>query len=103
MLELNDSNFKEEVLDSEIPVIVDFYSNYCVPCKSMGILLEKLSEKVENMKFAKIEISDGPDIFTEYSVSSVPTFIIFVDGEKEDELIGTYSEEELMGVIYNYV
>ena len=103
MIQLNDSNFEEEVLQSDVPVMVDFYSNHCIPCRSMSIIMENLSEKVDNMKFAKIEISDSLDTFTEYCISSVPTFIIFVNGEKMEEMIGTYSEEELLGVIYNYV
>lgn len=95
MLNLNKDNFKTEVLDSKTPVLVDFWSFSCGPCKMLEPILKSIEEKT-TVKIAKLEVSDGMDIFKEYNVSYVPTLILFKDGKAVDRKGGLLRENALL-------
>ena len=98
MLELNKDNFSAEVLESKTPVLVDFWSHGCGPCKVLTPILSGMAEKMssdQGIKFAKFEAGDGLDIFSEYKISHVPTMIIFKNGQPIDRKSGIMSEKEI--------
>jgi thioredoxin 1 len=87
MLVVSNKNFKEEVLDSKVPVLVDFYAEWCMPCKMFGPVFESTAEEFEDkVKFVKINIDESPELAQKYFVMSIPTLKL-VDGE---ELKGSY-------------
>ena len=89
-------NFEEEVLQSSIPVLVDFYADWCNPGKMMAPVVEKLAEEYEGkIKVGKCNIDDNMQIAQRYRVSGVPTFAIFKDGERKDSFVGAMSANEL--------
>lgn len=94
---LDMNNFDSEVLKSEIPVLVDFYADWCGPCKMMAPVMEVLSEQMDTnkIKFAKINIDDNSSIAASYRVMSIPTFIVFKDGKAEATYMGAMSQNEL--------
>ena len=90
------ANFETEVLKSELPVLVDFFADWCGPCKMMASIAESLAESYEGkVKIGKLNIDDEMEIAQRYRVMSIPTFIIFKDGEAVDVSVGAMSKEDL--------
>lgn len=87
--ELNSENFEQEVLKSDIPVLVDFFASWCGPCQMMGPVFEQVSKEFEGkVKFAKLSTEDEPGLAGQYGVQSIPCFIMFKDGKESDRIIG---------------
>jgi len=82
MIEVNVDNFQEIVLNSKIPVLVDFWASWCNPCKALMPILENVSKKYEGkVLIAKLNVDDNPSITRKYAIRGVPTVITFVDGK----------------------
>lgn len=95
MTVLTGTNFETEINDT-LPVFVDFYANWCGPCKMMAPIVEQLeSEYAGKMKFAKCDIDENMGIAQKYRIMSIPTFIIFKNGEPVDAIVGGCSKGEL--------
>ncbi|MCH5271721.1 MAG: thioredoxin [Lachnospiraceae bacterium] len=95
-LKLTKQNFEEEVLASKQPVLIDFYADWCGPCKMMAPVVEKLAEEYEGkIKVGKVNIDEELELAQKYRVASIPTFIIFKDGEAKSTYIGAMSAAEL--------
>lgn len=89
ILDLTETTFKNEVLNSEGVVLVDFWAPWCGPCRMVGPILEEIArEKEGKVKIAKVNIDENPEIATNYSVMSIPTMIVFNKGQVVDKLIG---------------
>lgn len=96
IIEVNKSNFNEEVLKASKKVIVDFWATWCNPCKMMHPVLEDLDKDVgEAVKIAKINIDNDPELAAKYGVMSIPTFIIFENGNAIKSSVGMQSKENL--------
>ena len=90
------ANFEEEVLNSEIPVLVDFYADWCGPCKMMAPIVESLAESFDGkVKVGKLNIDEEMDIAQKYRVMSIPTFIVFKGGQALETSVGAMSKDEL--------
>ncbi|MCX7778650.1 MAG: thioredoxin [Patescibacteria group bacterium] len=97
---INPQNFKTEVLESKKPVLVDFYADWCLPCQMLNPILEELSKKYhQKIKIAKLNIEVGEKIASEYGVMSVPTLIIFQDGQERKRIVGLRRQEELEKIL----
>ncbi len=96
LLELNDGNFKSEVLDAGGKVLVDFWAPWCGPCKMQGPILEKLASSGEiKAKIVKLNTDENQAIAGQYGIHSIPTLILFEDGKEKERLIGTQPENVL--------
>ena len=92
-LELNDSNFEQEVIKSDRPVLVDFWAPWCGPCQMMGDIIDELAKEVEGKaKVFKINVDDNPALAEKYSVMSIPAIKIFKGGQVVKEFIGVQSK-----------
>ena len=93
---VTDDTFKEEVLKSDTPVLVDFWAEWCAPCKAMTPALEAVSEEMAGkVKIAKVNIDDAPDTPMRYHIRNVPTMMIFKDGEVVSTKMGSMTKTKL--------
>lgn len=91
-----DENFETEVLKSDIPAIVDFFAEWCTPCKMMGPIFEEVSEKFnDKVKFVKVNVDEARNTSEKYGVMSIPTLIVFKDGKPAETLVGLQDETTL--------
>lgn len=90
----NDQNFKEQVLESDLPVVVDFWATWCAPCRMMTPVIEELSVEYEGRaRIGKVNTEESPQLAGEYGITGIPALIIFKDGKPIDQIIGAVPKE----------
>jgi thioredoxin 1 len=87
IIDLNDANF-EQIVSAENPTLVDFWAEWCGPCKTMHPVFESLSKKYTNIKFARVNVDNNQNISMKFAVQSIPTFIMFKSGQVVDKMMG---------------
>ena len=102
--EINDDDFQEEVLNSEVPVLVDFWAPWCGPCKILSPTLEEIStENREKIKIVKINLDENQLIAGRYGIKSIPTMMIFEKGELKNQLVGSMPKQEIEKVLFTEI
>ncbi|WP_319779663.1 thioredoxin [Maridesulfovibrio sp.] len=99
-LQVTDSNFQEEVLNSDKPVLVDFWAPWCGPCRAMGPVIDELAEEFSSqVKICKMNVDDNPASPGKYGIRAIPTLILFKDGEVVDQTTGAVSKSSIKEMI----
>ncbi len=96
---LDKNNFETEVLKNKGVVLVDFYASWCGPCKVTGPIIEQLATEIKNVKFTKVDVDQNQELSSQYQVFSIPTFLIFKDGEAVGQFVGAMSKEGFLAEI----
>jgi len=104
VLHITDENFKDEVLQSNIPVLVDFWAPWCGPCLIVGPIIEELAQSYsDRIKFCKLNVQENPLTPGDYGVSAIPTLIIFKDGQEVDRIVGALPKAKLEEALKRFV
>lgn len=99
-VELNNENFRSEVIDSAIPVLVDFYAGWCQPCRMLAPVLEDISSELSGkVKLAKVDVTRETELAEEYHILNLPTMLIFRNGEITDTLIGAAGKQQILNLL----
>ena len=88
MKEVTDATFEADVLQADRPVVVDFWAPWCGPCRAVAPILEQFAEEQPAIEFTKVNIDDNPNFASRYGVLSIPTVILFENGEPQETVIG---------------
>ncbi|NBW40077.1 thioredoxin [bacterium] len=95
-----DSNFEQEVLESSLPTLVDFWAPWCGPCKSIAPILEELASEFDGkVKIVKMNVDENPSTPSQYSVRGIPNLVLFKGGEVIDQIVGAVPKEQLSDAI----
>lgn len=99
VLTITNENFEEEVLNSAKTTIIDFYADWCTPCKMMAPIIDKIAEENESIKVGKLNVDNAQDIAARYNVMSIPTIIVFKNGIEFKRFIGVTSKSEILNAL----
>jgi len=101
-IEINETNFESEVLQSNQPVLVDFWAEWCGPCKMLAPALDEIAvEQAGRVKVAKVNVDAHPDLAARYGIQSIPTLLYFAGGEVRDKTIGAVSKRTIISKLEN--
>ena len=97
VVHVTESNFEEEVVKSDIPVLVDFWAEWCGPCKMIAPILDEIAKEYgEKLKICKIDVDSNPEIAPKFGIRGIPTLIMFKDGNAESTKVGAVSKSQLI-------
>jgi len=94
-MEVSDANFEKEVIKSQKPVVVDFWASWCIPCKMISPVFEKLSAQLNNVKFVKVNVDENTQLAHDQGILGIPCIIVYNKGEEVQRVVGFQTEEQL--------
>lgn len=102
--QVTDSNFAEEVLSSDKPVIVDFWAEWCAPCRMVGPVIDEIGEEYsEKVKVVKLDVENNPATAMKYGITSIPAIYVFKDGEVDQQTVGAKPKTALVKELSKYL
>ena len=96
---INNNEFMNDVLGSKGVVLVDLFADWCMPCQMLAPVIEEISNEKNDVKFFKINVDETPEVAIKYGVSSIPTLLIFKDGELVNKVVGLYPKEKIVDLL----
>ena len=103
-IEVNDSNFEQEILKSEKPVLVDFWAQWCGPCKMLSPVIDEIAEdNSENLKVCKVNVDESRSSASNYGIMSIPTLLLFREGKEIERIVGALPKEKIEEKISEHV
>lgn len=99
VLEVSSNNFEEEVLKSEKPVLVDFYADWCGPCKMLSPIVEEVAKEIDSVKVCRINIDENEDLAVEYGIMSIPTLVVIKNGKETNRTVGVVGKDDILEMV----
>jgi len=99
VLHINKDNFHKEVLNSDKPVLLDFFASWCGPCRMVGPILEEIAQEREDIKVCKVNIDEQPELASRFRVMSIPTLMVMKDGQIIDQSIGARPKHQILAMV----
>jgi len=104
IVHVDSSNWQSEVLQSSIPVLVDFWAEWCGPCQMMGRVLEEVAPQLAGkVKIAKVNVDEEQKLAAQFHIRSIPTLLIFKDGKVEEQMVGAMNKSTLLAKLSQYI
>ena len=97
-LNINKNNFEQEVLNSEKPVLVDFWASWCGPCRMVVPIVEKIAEEYPEYKVVKVNVDEEPELAAQFEVMSIPSLMIFKNGEVVNKSVGAKNKQQILAM-----
>lgn len=99
VLKISTDNFKKEVLEESKTVVIDFYADWCGPCKMLSPVVEAVANEKENTKFVKINVDEAQELAVQYNIMSIPTLVVIKEGKEVNRTVGFIDKSELLKLI----
>lgn len=99
IIKVNSQNFEEEVIKSEKPVLIDFYADWCGPCKMLSPIIDEIAEENSEIKVVKVNVDDSQDLAMKYQVMSIPTLVVIKNGEEVNRSVGLIDKSQVVNLI----
>ena len=99
VLHINKDNFHKEVLNSEKPVLLDFFASWCGPCRMVGPILDEIAKEREDIKVCKVDIDEQPELASRYRIMSVPTLMVLKDGNIVEQSVGARPKHQILAMV----
>lgn len=99
VLKVNKENFATEVLNAQGTVLVDFFADWCGPCKMLSPVIDEIAEEQTELKVCKVNVDDEPELASRYGVMSIPTLVVIRDGKEVNKSVGVVSKEEILSLV----
>lgn len=99
MTTIKNTNFKSEVLDETKPVLIDFFANWCTPCKMLSPVIEEIAKEKPEVKVCKINIDEEPELAQQFQIMSIPTLVVMKNGKQEGKLVGVRPKKDIVNLL----
>ena len=96
---IDKNNFRNEVMESDKPVLLDFWAPWCMPCRMVGPVLEEIAKECQDIKVGKINVDEEPELASQFQIMSIPTLLVIQDGKIKNHSVGAKSKTEILAML----
>ena len=99
VIEINAGNFEQEVVQSDKPVLLDFWASWCGPCKMLSPVVDQIGEELDSVKVGKVNVDDESELAAKFGVASIPTLVVLKNGKEVNRSVGVVPKERILGLL----